>query len=89
LSFSPSRSISYEVFPTAAHPGWDSRDETICKTYGQDWYGEKRSAVLIVPSPPARIERNFLINPQHPDAAGITHVLPKPVWWDERLYRRA
>jgi RES domain-containing protein len=78
--------ISYEIFPTAAYPGWDSRDETICKTYGLDWYDEKRSALLIVPSLPARIERNFLINPQHPDAASITHVLPEPVWWDERLY---
>jgi RES domain-containing protein len=80
---------SYEVFPTAAHPGWDSRDETICKTFGQDWYDEKRSALLIVPSLTARIERNFLINPQHPDARGITHTLAEPAWWDERLYHRA
>ena len=34
----------------------------------------------------ARVERNILINPLHPDAAGITHDLPEPVWWDERLY---
>jgi hypothetical protein len=37
---------------------------------------------------PARLERNFLINPAHPDAKGITHTLPEPVWWDERLYGR-
>ena len=88
IAITISNGISYEVFPTAAYPGWDSRDEAICKTYGQDWYDEKRSALLIVPSLPARIERNFLINPQHPDAARITHVLPEPVWWDERLYAR-
>jgi RES domain-containing protein len=81
--------ISYEVFPTAAYPGWDSRDETICKTYSQDWYDEKRSALLIVPSLPARIERNLLINPQHPDAKIITHAMAEPVWWDERLYHKA
>jgi RES domain-containing protein len=80
--------ISYEVFPTAAYPGWDSRDETICKSFGQDWYDEKRSALLIVPSLAARIERNFLINPQHPDTKGITHALAEPVWWDRRLYGR-
>ncbi|WP_346266177.1 hypothetical protein [Sphingobium limneticum] len=34
----------------------------------------------------ARMERNILINPLPPDAAGITHDLPEPVWWDERLY---
>ena len=80
--------VSYEIFQTAAHPGWDSRNETICKTFGQEWYEEKRSALLIVPSIPARLERNFLINTSHPDARGITHTLPEPVWWDERLYGR-
>ena len=63
--------VSYEIFQTAAHPGWDSRNETICKTFGQQWCEEKRSALLIVPSIPARLERNFLINPAHPDAKGI------------------
>jgi RES domain-containing protein len=80
--------ISYEVFQTAAHPGWDSRNEAICKAYGQDWFDGKRSALLIVPSMPARIERNILINPLHPDVRAITHTLPEPVWWDERLYAR-
>jgi len=80
--------VPYEIFQTAAHPGWDSRNETICKSFGQEWYEEKRSALLVVPSIPARPERNFLINPGHPDAGGITHTLPEPVWWDERLYGR-
>ena len=40
---------SYEIFQTAAHPGWDSRNETICKNFAQDWYRQKRSALLIVP----------------------------------------
>jgi RES domain-containing protein len=48
------------VFQTAAHPGWDTRSETICKTFAQAWYEEKRSALLIVPSIPARPERNSL-----------------------------
>jgi RES domain-containing protein len=80
--------ISCEIFQTAAHPGWDSRNEAICKAFGQDWFDGLRSALLIVPSIPARIERNFLINPLHPDAKAITHALPEPVWWDERLYAR-
>ncbi len=77
---------SYEVFATAAHPGWDGRDEGLCKTFGDAWYSERRSALLLVPSLPARLERNILINPLHPDAAGIVHDLPEPVWWDARLY---
>jgi RES domain-containing protein len=78
--------ISYEIFQSAAHPGWDSRNETTCKNFARAWYDEKRAAVLIVPSIPARVERNFLINPVHPDSAGITHSLAEPVWWDERLF---
>ena len=81
--------VSYEVFQTADHPGWDGKSEAICKTYGQAWYAEARTAVLIVPSIPARLECNYLINPKHPDAKGITHELPQPVWWDNRLYGKS
>ena len=77
---------SYEVFQTAAHPGWDGRDEGICKRFGAAWHAARRTALLLVPSIPARLERNILINPAHPEAAAITHDLPEPVWWDERLY---
>ena len=51
-----------------------------------EWFTERRSAILIVPSILVRIERNILINPQHPDTAKITHDLSEPIWWDERLY---
>ncbi len=77
---------SYEIFRTAAHPGWDGKDEGICKAFGAAWHEEERSALLLVPSIPARLERNILINPRHPDAAPITWDLPELVWWDERLY---
>lgn len=80
--------VSYEIFRIAAHPGWDSRNERICKTFGQAWYEEKRSALLLVPSIPARLERNVLINPAQPDAKSIAYTMPEPVWWDERLYLR-
>ena len=80
--------VSYEVFQTAAHPGWDSRSETRCRSFGRRWYAEMRSALLMVPSIPARLERNILINPIHPDAKVITHTMPEPVWWDARLYGR-
>ena len=77
---------SYEIFQTAAWPGWDGRDEGVCKRFGEAWYAEARTALLLVPSIPARLERNILINPDHPEAAAIVHDLPEPVWWDERLY---
>lgn len=77
---------SYEIFQSAAHPGWDGPSREICRTFGAQWHAEMRTALLLVPSIPARVERNILINPKHPEAAGITHELPEPVWWDERLY---
>lgn len=77
---------SYEMFSTAHFPNWADEREDVCKTFGEQWYRERRSAVLIVPSIPARIERNFIINRSHPDAAAIAHSLHSPVWWDERLY---
>jgi RES domain-containing protein len=77
---------SVETFQPARHPGWDGRSETICKAVGEDWYENARSAILIVPSIPARLDRNILINLDHPDARDITHEIPVPVWWDERLF---
>lgn len=79
-------SVSYEIFQPASHPGWDSLDESICKRFGETWHREQRSALLFVPSIPARIERNILINLRHPDARKITHDLPEPIWWDDWLF---
>lgn len=77
---------SREEFREADHPGWDGRNESICKAAGEEWYRNGRSAILIVPSIPARLDRNFLINLQHRDARGITHEAPIPVAWDDRLF---
>ncbi len=79
--------VSYEVVTEASLPGWADRNEVVAKDFGHRWFVERRSALLLVPSLPARIERNVIINPEHPDAAGITHSLHEPVWWDERLFR--
>ncbi|MBX4893189.1 hypothetical protein HJA79_26840 [Rhizobium bangladeshense] len=47
---------------------------------------EKRSAILLVPSVVARVDRNVLINPAHPEFASITASLHEPVFWDRRLF---
>ncbi len=78
--------ISYEKFQPEKHPGWDGRSESICKSVGDDWHARGRSAILIVPSIPARLDRNFLINLQHPASRRIEHEMAAPVWWDERLF---
>jgi RES domain-containing protein len=65
------RGSTYEVFSPPALPGWDAMPATVSTLFGEKWCGEKRSLILIVPSVVARIERNILINPNHPDALGL------------------
>nr|WP_210337747.1 RES family NAD+ phosphorylase [Ensifer sp. ENS02] len=80
------RGLTYEVFSTAAVPGWDSMPAVASKAFGEAWCLQKRSAVLIVPSVVARLDQNIIINPAHPDFASITVSLHQPVYWDRRLF---
>ncbi len=79
---------SYEVVTPDRLPGWDAMSGAQSRSFGDRWFEEQRSAILIVPSVVARMERNILINPDHPDAGSITHDLHTPVWWDRRLFDR-
>ena len=78
--------VSYEVFSEAHHPGWDSPDPAVARTYGRAWRRERRTAILIVPSVVARIDRNIVINPAHAEFGAIRAGLHQPVWWDERVF---
>jgi RES domain-containing protein len=78
--------VSYGVFSTAHHPGWDAEDCLVAKAYGAAWQRSKRSLLLIVPSVVARMENNVLINDSHPEALRITTSLHQPIWWDKRLF---
>lgn len=70
-------------------PGWDAPDEQASRAYGDVWYDERRTAVLVVPSIVARIERNVAISQDHPDFPKILAGDPQPVLWDSRLFRTA
>jgi RES domain-containing protein len=78
--------VSYEVFSTAHHPGWDAEDCLVAKAYGETWRRSMRSLLLIVPSVVARMERNVLINDEHAEAGRVTRGLHEPIWWDARLF---
>jgi RES domain-containing protein len=80
------RGTSYEIVTKDHLSGWDARLPAVSCAFGAHWVREARSAVLLVPSYVARIERNVVINPAHADAKGIEISLPEPVWWDERLF---
>lgn len=79
---------SYVMAGPTNVPGWDDAACTASKTFGETWQQAKRSLLLIVPSIIARMEDNFLINPEHPEFPQVTHGLHRPVWWDARLFSR-
>jgi RES domain-containing protein len=80
------REASYEEVAADALPGWGTLEPTVSRDFGAAWVRERRSAILLVPSFVARLERNVVINPAHPDAAHIVVGAPQPVWWDRRLF---
>lgn len=80
------RGLSYEVFSPSSLAGWDSMPATASKEFGAQWCQQRRSAILIVPSVVARLNRNVLINPAHSEFGTITASLHEPVYWDRRLF---
>jgi RES domain-containing protein len=87
ITITIARGTSYEIVTKDHLPGWDSPEPTVSRDFGARWANEMRSAILLVPSYVARLERNVVINPQHAEAPTIATSLPEPVWWDERLFR--
>src|SRR3546814_20135817 len=78
--------VSYEVFPPAKFSGWDGKREDICKTFGEAWFAAGRSALLLVPSIPARVESNILTHPAPTYAQAISFDPPDPHWRQYRLH---
>ena len=52
---------------------------------GDEWLDSRKSAVMCVPSAVIDFERNFIINPEHPDFAQIEIDPPRPFRLDMRL----
>jgi RES domain-containing protein len=66
--------------------GWSHISVRKVRASGGGWIQQGRSAVLGAPSVVARKEGSLLINPQHPDCAGIFAGTPEAVDWDARLF---
>lgn len=81
------RGVPIEEFSTDRLPhGWNSPSSVkATREIGRRWAGERRSAVLSVPSSIVPIDRNFLINPFHPDFQRIAFLPSEPFYFDQRL----
>ena len=78
--------LSIEEIKPADLPRWDSPAFETARSFGDRWYDQRRTPVLIVPSVVTRVERNILMNQEHPDFARIKANRPSPVRWDKRLW---
>jgi RES domain-containing protein len=54
---------------------------------GARWSRARRTLVLAVPSAVNPMELNYLVNPDHPDAARVTIVSARPFVFDPRLFK--
>jgi len=67
--------------------GWDSDSKNVSRTFGDRWYDEQRSAVLLVPSLAAPgLERNVLINQRHPQFGRLAASDPEPLRGHPNLF---
>ncbi len=65
---------------------WDSWAPGIeTQRFGDRWVSERRSAVLSVPSSVITRERNFILNPAHPEFHSIQFSPPERFVFDPRL----
>lgn len=70
----------------AARVGWDAEPPgRVSLELGSDWVAACSSAILEVPSVIVPEDRNFLINPIHPDAKAITAIKLRRFEYDRRL----
>ncbi len=70
--------------------GWDRIASTTAKSYGDRWLRARRGLALAVPSAIVKAERNYVINPVHPDirALRVADEL-EPFRFDHRLLKGA
>lgn len=68
---------------------WDAKPPLLETQFiGDDFVAQKNAAVLKVPSAIVPPEYNYLINPNHPDAAKIKVVSIQPLQFDNRLKQK-
>lgn len=68
--------------------GWDEPESKSARTFGDRWYKERRSLMLVVPSLAAvGNARNIVINQNHSQFSELKPSAPQTVIWDKRLFR--
>ena len=66
---------------------FDPREQQLTRQIGDAWVAQQRSAALSVPSVILG-ERNYVLNPAHPDFLQVAFAEPVPFRFDRRLFNR-
>ena|SRR5579864_4488654 len=67
---------------------WNGFDIRGTRAAGDRWFEERRTLILLVPSVVTTgVERNVLINQDHPGFRYVRATAPAAVQWDSRLFR--
>lgn len=87
MKISVDDSVSIDaLIPGMLESNWRA-NESVTQTIGDAWLASGRSALLAVPSAPASDDStNYLFNPHHSDANGLTIEWCKWVDYDQRLF---
>lgn len=78
---------SYERITPHNLRGWDAADQAVAQAFGADWFDQRRSLAMFVPSVLVPEAENVLINPL---ANGFSQIEVGPetrLAWDGRLIR--
>lgn len=79
-------SLVEAITPDALPPDWRrSPAPATLAEIGDAWVQRGASAILAVPSAITPEERNYLLNPEHPDCARVTMHPAEPFPFDDRL----
>lgn len=74
--------------PASLPVGWDAEPAGRASiAFGTEWLKSRRSAVLVIPSIIVPEECCVLVNPAHPDSAGISAKKSRRWLYDSRLMR--
>lgn len=79
--------LSIKTLPESELPPnwWTNPRPAETQNIGTAWVRERQTAVLSVPSAVIRQERNYILNPAHPDFRRIAFGDSEAFLWDDRL----
>ena len=80
--------LGIEEVTAEAVPDWDGPSSASTRAFGDRWHDERRTPLLLVPSVVTKgVERNVLLNQDHPEFSAFEASELREVAWDQRLFK--